>query len=63
VYLTTAPEPLAAGEYYADSNLHPSSAHAHDAVMGARLWAWTEKQMTPFLPAADVKQPIAWTAA
>lgn len=48
MYLTTAPS-VKGGEFYSDVNIQPSHPHSHNAEMGQRLWAVSEKFVAPFV--------------
>ncbi len=44
-----------------DCHIAPSSLQAHDAVLGNKLWSWSDEVIAPFLPkeaAADTS--VAW---
>lgn len=41
MYLAVA-DSVAGGEYYSDCNVAPSTALAHDADLGRRLWEMSE---------------------
>lgn len=49
------------GEYYIDCNIAPASSQSHNADLGAKLWSWTNDQISPFLSKDSVDVLPWWT--